>query len=377
MVAVMSGALLGFLGVTAVKVVTTLYIRFDNNKEYAKMQLNVPLLEHEKLDREQLARSYDEPRVDLSAEWLLVGDPTFSGNTGLFTLVDKTDQTFYLNHHSKERVGDDHLTYYFAAGRLPGKGLLDGTQWGFHLATPLLKLVLGQPVSFTDLEFFDPEEYKSLEWLVKNNGAEALDLDFSVTEVVNGEVAIVDLVPHGRDIPVTDSNKTAHLDRRFKYTVFESVSEQLYAFLKGIYEVVPQEMLMVLDPDELDFIMCGSDVIDVDDWKLSSKNNECIHGHPCMRWFWKFVRNMSLEYKKRLLHFTTGNTRVPVGGFAALTNYSGHVTPLTILGNGLVVSRLIRSNPCFNQIELPNYVRKRDLKAMLFGILDNYEYALK
>lgn len=63
MVAVMSGALLGFLGVTAVKVVTTLYIRFDNNKEYAKMQLNVPLLEHEKLDREQLARSYVSLRV--------------------------------------------------------------------------------------------------------------------------------------------------------------------------------------------------------------------------------------------------------------------------------------------------------------------------
>lgn len=55
---VITSALIGFIGVTAVKVVTTLYVRHDNNKEFAKMQLNVPLLEHVKLDREQLARSY-------------------------------------------------------------------------------------------------------------------------------------------------------------------------------------------------------------------------------------------------------------------------------------------------------------------------------
>lgn len=55
---VLTSALLGFIGMTAVKVITTIYIRYDNNKEYAKMQLNVPLLEHAKLDCEQLARSY-------------------------------------------------------------------------------------------------------------------------------------------------------------------------------------------------------------------------------------------------------------------------------------------------------------------------------
>ncbi|GAB9473538.1 hypothetical protein Gpo141_00010688 [Globisporangium polare] len=30
--------------------------------------------------------------------------------------------------------------------------------------------------------------------------------------------------------------------------------------------------------------------------------------------------------------------------------------------------------PCFNQIELPNYVRSRHLKTALFGILDNSEF---
>lgn len=311
-------------------------------------------------------------------EWVAqLNELLANADTGLFKVVNTSDQTYYFNANSKHTIGDDHLTLYYAAGRLLGRGLLDGTLWHFHLATPLLKIILGMPISFTDLEFFDPAAYKSLQYLAQNSGADSLSLDFSVTENINGEVVVIDLVPNGRNIPVTDANKFEYLERKFKYTLFESVSSQLYAFLKGIYEVVPQEMLMTLDPEEFDYIMCGSDVINVHDWRINSKYNEAIHGHPCMNWFWKYVRKMPLEYKKRLLHFTTGNTRVPLGGFAALTNYNGDVAPFTIVGNELLMGRLIRGQPCFNKIELPNYVHRKDLKRMLFGILDNYDYASK
>uniref|UniRef100_K3X449 HECT-type E3 ubiquitin transferase n=1 Tax=Globisporangium ultimum (strain ATCC 200006 / CBS 805.95 / DAOM BR144) TaxID=431595 RepID=K3X449_GLOUD len=313
---------------------------------------------------------------NLQREWFvqlneLLGNP----ETGLFKLVNKSDQTFYLNPHSKLAVGDDHLTFYYSAGRLLGRGLLGGNIWGFHLATPLLKILLGIPVSFTDLAFFDPEAYKSLEYLVTHSDVESLGLDFSVTEHVNGQAHVVDLIPDGRNAAVTDTNKFEYLDRYFRYTLFESVESQLYAFLKGFYEVVPQELLVLFDPEEFDYVLCGSDVIDVDDWERHSKYNETIHAHPSKRWFWKFVRGMNIEYKKRLLHFTTGNTRVPIGGFAALTNYNGRLAPFTIVGRELVISRLIRGQPCFNHMELPMYIKKKELKACLFGILDNYEFA--
>lgn len=249
----------------------------------------------------------------------LVGAPA----SGLFTQVDKANQAFFLNRHSQQILGDDHLTYFFAAGRLLGKGLLEGKLWSFHLAMPLLKIILGQPVTVSDLESFDnASEFKSVDALV------------------------------------------------------EPVSEQLYAFLKGVYEVVPQELLMVLDAEELEYILCGSDVIDVDEWERTSHYNETIHAHPSKKWFWQFARAMSLDYKKRLLHFTTGNTRVPIGGFAALTNYNGHVAPFTIIGKELVISRVVRAQPCFNQMELPTYVHKRELKANLFDeVLDKYDFS--
>uniref|UniRef100_K3X450 HECT-type E3 ubiquitin transferase n=1 Tax=Globisporangium ultimum (strain ATCC 200006 / CBS 805.95 / DAOM BR144) TaxID=431595 RepID=K3X450_GLOUD len=315
------------------------------------------------------------PAASLQMDWFTQLNELLSNpNTGLFRLADRSEQTFYLNTNSQHDISNDHLTFFYAAGRLLGRGLLEGKLWTFHLATPLLKIILGQPVSFTDLEFLDPEAFKHLDALAKTAGADKAGLDFSVTEKVNGELVTVDLIPNGRNVAVTDANKFEYLDRYFKHVVVESVSSQLYTFLKGIYEVVPQEMLMVLDVEELDYVLCGSDVIDVDDWKRHSKYNETIHAHPSMKWFWKHVRAMDLEHKKRLLHFTTGHTRVPIGGFAKLTNSRGHLAPFTIMGKELVISRVIRGQACFNHMELPTYVHERDLKANLAAIVDDYDY---
>ena len=51
-----------------------------------------------------------------------------------------------------------------------------------------------------------------------------------------------------------------------------------------------------------------------------------------LRWFWEAVHNMDLEDKRRLLQFTTGSDRIPVGGLAKLK--------LTIAKNGSDCERL-------------------------------------
>ena len=49
-------------------------------------------------------------------------------------------------------------------------------------------------------------------------------------------------------------------------------------------------------------------------------------------WFWEAVHNMDLEDKRKLLQFTTGSDRIPVGGLAKLK--------LTIAKNGSDCERL-------------------------------------
>uniref|UniRef100_K3X467 HECT-type E3 ubiquitin transferase n=1 Tax=Globisporangium ultimum (strain ATCC 200006 / CBS 805.95 / DAOM BR144) TaxID=431595 RepID=K3X467_GLOUD len=70
-----------------------------------------------------------------------------------------------------------------------------------------LAIILGIPVSLTDLKYFDPEIYKSMKWIRENNGVDALDLDFTVTDRRGEDVVAIDLIPNGANIEVTDDNK--------------------------------------------------------------------------------------------------------------------------------------------------------------------------
>ncbi|KAF1336323.1 Hect e3 ubiquitin, partial [Globisporangium splendens] len=298
---------------------------------------------------------FNEAGIDaggLHREWfMLVNEQLVDPDRGLFCCVNKDEQSFYLNANSRRDAGEHHLRYYYASGRLVGRALLEGYVLGFHLALPLLKVILGLPISFRDLEFFDPELYRNLLWLLENDGAEALGLDFSVIEArSDSEAVVVDLIPDGRHIDVIDENKHKYVERRFRYLLFESVSSQLYVFLKGVYEVIPQELLMLFDPEEFDYLLCGSDEIDVDDWERNTRYTVGLHEHQAVVWFWELVREMPNEYRRRLLHFATGSSRVPIAGFSSLTSYDGRLCPFTLKGHlqdyesdaGAVTQRLVQ-----------------------------------
>lgn len=86
---------------------------------------------------------------------------------------------------------------------------------GFHLALPLLKFMLGLPVSFNDLEYVDPAGYKRLVALLREDDAvviDAMKLYFCILEPSGGaresdatdtstaDAHAVDLIPDGRHI---------------------------------------------------------------------------------------------------------------------------------------------------------------------------------
>eukprot|EP00644_Phytophthora_capsici_P008040 jgi/Phyca11/510323/fgenesh2_kg.PHYCAscaffold_58_\ len=89
----------------------------------------------------------DESGVDAGGvhrEWfMLVNELLASPTLRLFKCTNKADQSYFFNPQSLAEVGEDHLAYYFATGRLIGRALLEGGIWGFHLALPLLKVILG------------------------------------------------------------------------------------------------------------------------------------------------------------------------------------------------------------------------------------------
>lgn len=78
--------------------------------------------------------------------------------------------------------------------------------------------------------------------------------------------------------------------------------------------------------------------------------------------FWSIVHNLSMKNKKKLLQFTTGSDRVPVGGLSRLK--------LIIARNGPNSDRLPTAHTCFNVLLLPEYETKEKLNDRLLKAIN-------
>ena len=267
----------------------------------------------------------EEPGLDaggLMREWaLLIGEQMFSESFGLFQTTHVENLTYWINPASGQ-LNPDHLKCFEFIGRLVAKCLLEGQLLTVHFSLPLLKHILGVPISFSDLEFLDQEVYKNTIWIRDNTGVEALILDFTVqSQDAKGVVTTVELKPNGADIPVTDENKHEYLRLLLKYKMFISCAEQITALLRGLYDVLPRTLLAVFDYQELELLLCGVPNIDMVDWQSHTDIKYLDFDNPTkaekkvITWFWDTVSSFSQEHRARILQFVTGTSRVPVEGF--------------------------------------------------------------
>ncbi|KAG6617435.1 hect e3 ubiquitin [Phytophthora cinnamomi] len=306
----------------------------------------------------------NEPGVDaggLVREWFtLMTKEVFDDTTGLFYRSGNGDGLM-INPASAE-ASVDHLMYYQAIGRFIGRALFEGILIDAHLALPVCKHILGIPITFSDLEFVDNDLYKNLKWLRDNTGVESLALDFTVN--VDQSSKVVDLVPNGSNIPVTEENKMEYINLRFRWIVAISISQQLGSLMQGLFSIIPKELLSVFDHQELELLICGIPDIDVLDWRthtiyVGERDERAI------TWFWNIVNEFTNEQNARLLQFTTGSARVPVQGFKALTMNDGRICPFAIQCVSVDECLYPRAHTCFNRIDLPRYEAEKDLRIAL------------
>ncbi|OQR89513.1 HECT E3 ubiquitin ligase [Thraustotheca clavata] len=313
----------------------------------------------------------NEPGVDaggLEREWFtLMTQEIFDDSTGLFTSC--MGQNSFMIRATSNEASEDHLMYFQAIGRFLGRALFEGMLIDAHLSLPMYKHILGIPITFSDLEFIDVDLYNNLRWLKQNNGVESLCLDFSVNVAQYGGAPLtIDLCPNGRNIPVTDDNKDDYVYLRFKWIMMTSISYQLASLIKGMYSVVPAELLSVFDHQELELLMCGIPDINVADWRTHTTYiGDC--DAQVIDWFWEIVEDFSTEQRARLLQFTTGSARVPVQGFKTLTMNDGRICLFAIQGIKKEECLYPRAHTCFNRLDLPMYSTKKDLETALMMVI--------
>ncbi|KAF0699525.1 Aste57867_9921 [Aphanomyces stellatus] len=307
----------------------------------------------------------------LEREWFsILTAELFDESLGLFQPCHKDVGAFYIDPNSAE-ITKDHLLYFKATGRLLGRALLSGHLLTARPCLPLLKHILGVPICFNDIQYLDPQKYSSLRWVEENANVDCLDLYFSATEICQGNKPVeVDLKPNGRNILVTDDNKAEYLQLTLRYLMLDRCAAQLQNLLVGLFEVIPQEMLMVFDYQELELVLCGVPDIDVDDWKANTQYSHELVSSPVLAWFWDVVTELSSEDKARLLQFATGSSRTPIQGFKALVSYDGQICPFALQGVPFSDTAYPRAHTCFNRIDLPLYKSKDQLRDVLTVVIN-------
>ncbi|ETP44797.1 hypothetical protein F442_08675 [Phytophthora nicotianae P10297] len=329
----------------------------------------------------------DEPGLDaggLLREWvLLLCEQLFDESYGLFQRTHADQSGYWINPNSRD-IHRDHLHCFQFVGRLLAKCLLEGQLLTVHLALPLLKHLLGVPISFSDLEFLDAELHRHALWLRENEGVEALALDFTAQrQGTDGAIITEELKPGGKDIPVTDANKEEYLTLLLKHKMFGAVREQLEAMLQGLYDVLPRTLLAVFDYQELELLVCGVPSIDVADWESHTDvrymraeqglNRPAASERQVVKWFWEAVRAFSQEERARLLQFVTGTSRVPAEGFRALLSHDGRIRRfgLQMVAIGAPPAGLYpKAHTCFNRLDLPVYRSYEELVTYLTLVIN-------
>lgn len=69
---------------------------------------------------------------------------------------------------------------------------------------------------------------------------------------------VVELIPGGSKVRVTNSSKHQYLDSLAQYRLANNVKEEMEAFLKGLNELIPDNLLSIFDENELEVIFLSN-----------------------------------------------------------------------------------------------------------------------
>ncbi|XP_059144171.1 apoptosis-resistant E3 ubiquitin protein ligase 1-like [Physella acuta] len=303
----------------------------------------------------------------LSREWFeLLGKELFDPNCSqLFTRF--TDNPQGLVHPNPKRPPDKKVKLYEFAGKIVGKCLIESAAKRTQLVKAkftrsFLAQLIGLRVTYKHFETDDPEFFTTKISYIENNDVDDMELTFAeeVYDTQGQLVKVVDLIPNGSKIAVTNSNKLRYLDALAQHRLVTPVKDEVESFMKGLSsELIPENLLSIFDENELELLMCGTGTYSIADFKLyHNVVGATASFNRVLDWFWTIIASFTEEQMARLLQFITGSSQLPPGGFSELV-------PKIQLSSAPTYNSLPSSHTCFNQLCLPDYDNMETFHHML------------
>jgi len=202
------------------------------------------------------------------------------------------------------------------------------------------------------------------------------DLYFTLSEKdIDGKPRTIELKPGGEDLPVTNDNKEEFVNLVINYYINLS-QNQMEVIKSAFYEFVPIDFIQEFEPNELEQLICGIQQIDINDLRANTEYGEGFsESTQTIKLFWEVLLQFQEDELSKFLQFTTGTSKVPVGGFCHLSGSNGpqkiQIIPKKLYG-------LPTAHSCFNRLELPVYTDKEKLKReLLYAITETSGFGLE
>jgi len=139
---------------------------------------------------------------------------------------------------------------------------------------------------------------------------------------------------------------------------------ELTCLLEGFWDVIPKGLVQNsrLNAQELEMLVVGVPGLDVDEWQHFS-SCQGTRAAEISGWLFAWLHAQSQERRATLLAFATGSSRLPIGGWSAITlPRFQHKFLISIEGD---ISALPSAHTCFNILVLPPVNSSRQLQEKL------------
>ena len=289
----------------------------------------------------------------------------------LFTKADTSD--FSLKIYNDKNYDKNKLKIFDFIGKIFVIALLNDLTINSCFNIYIYKIILDEPVEIEDLVFIDTEIYHSIKKLQNLNDFSNLELYFAENEKdENGNINNINLILEGSNIPVTKENMLYYFQKKIEYIMNK---DRIYInhIKKSIFSYIPESLIKIFSANELELILNGTPFIDVSDWIENTIYEGYSPSDDIIIKFWNIVKNLPQEKLSRLLQFSTGSTRVPVGGFKSLQSNRGKISPFSIYKVEYEEGKrnYIKARTCFNRINLPNFPNEEKLLEGINFVIDN------
>jgi len=110
--------------------------------------------------------------------------------------------------------------------------------------------MVGDPLTYHDIQNIDPEYYKSLKWILENDITDMDVATFCYKTDDFGQIYEKELIENGTNIQVTEVNKFDYVDKVCYAKMATEIKNQTEAFLEGLHDLVPANLLKIFDARE-------------------------------------------------------------------------------------------------------------------------------